>query len=65
MQIEKYLKLDIIRQIPEQINKMTEDLVDDLTRTGGSLQNVKENLRKALDELIEEIEDLKSKVSIL
>ena len=55
--------MDIIRQIPEQINKMTEDLVDDLTRTGGSLQNVKENLRKALDDLIEEIEDLKSKVS--
>lgn len=57
-QIEKYLGLDIIQQIPQKINDMTNSLVTDLTGDGGSLEEVRSNLRTALDDVNDQFDVL-------
>ena len=64
-QIEKYLGLDIIQQIPQKINDMTTSLVDDLTEKGGSLEEVKSNLRTALDNINGQFDEISTTVDDL
>ena len=55
--------MDIIRQIPTQINDMTLGLVDDLTKENGSLHKIKTNLRDALDQINEQFDTVNDQIS--